>query len=64
MATKRYEEVCEDLGMRADIHFVKLLPGGAISFTAGKPDEVRLLARRAEQKGYKLSRALRDGGAR
>jgi hypothetical protein len=59
MDTKRYEEVCEDLGIRPEVHFVRLLPGGAIGYSAGKPEEVRDLARRADAKGYRLSADLR-----
>jgi hypothetical protein len=38
-----YEEICQRLGMRADIHFVKITSRGTITFTAGKPDEIRAL---------------------
>ena len=59
METK-YITICKELGVRPDINFVRVLPGGAIDWTAGKPEEVRLLAIRAKAKGYKLSRNLRQ----
>ena len=56
----RYIQVCRDLGFIPEVEFVKIHPGGAIGFTAGKPDEIRALAAAATAHGYKLSKGLRD----
>ena len=53
-----YEAICHDLKIVPEIHFVKVTNYGTISHTVGKPDEIRYLINMAEEKGYKLSKAL------
>ena len=56
---KRYEEICQRLGFEARLNFVQVLPGGAISFTAGEPDEIRVLAAAVEREEMKMAKSLR-----
>ena len=53
-----YDEICHDLGIIPEIHFVKVTNYGTISHTVGKPDEIRYLINMADEKGYKLSQSL------
>jgi len=53
-----YEDICHDLGIIPSIHFVEITNRGTISFTVGKPEEIRHLINTAEDKGYKLSQVL------
>ena len=55
-----YEAVCEDLGFIADIHFVKVTNRGTVSFSCGKPNEIRAPRSEVERNGYKPSQALLD----
>lgn len=55
---KTYEEVCEDLGFIADVHFVRVTSANTIAAWAGKPDEVKALLHACEAKGYKPAQAL------
>jgi hypothetical protein len=55
-----YETICRRLGFNAAVRFVKVLPGGAIGFTAGKPEEIRSLRAACVREGFKMSRNLRD----
>jgi len=61
---QRYEEICERLGFIARLGFVKVHPGGAIGFTAGKPEEIRALAAAVEREGMKMAKTLRRALAR
>lgn len=57
-AQKAYEDVCHDLGFAPEVQFVKITTRGTISFTCGRPSEVRLLLTACREHGYKPSRAL------
>jgi hypothetical protein len=54
-----YEEICKRLGFHADSHFVEIEPDGSISFTTGKPDEIRELYAAVEREGMQPAPALR-----
>ena len=55
---KPYEDVCHDLGFVPEVRFVTITTRGTISFTCGRPSEVRLLLTACREHGYKPSRAL------
>lgn len=55
-----YDAVCHDLGFNADVHFVEITTRGTITFTVGKPNEIRALYRAVLDKGYKPARELSD----
>ena len=38
-----YKKVCYMLGFMPSAHFVRITTAGTISFTVGKPNEIRLL---------------------
>lgn len=61
---QNYAAVCDELGFRAECHFVKIGPGGAVSFSAGHPDEVKALLYYAKRAGYRISSGLRAAAAR
>ena len=50
---KTYKEICKELGFSAESHFVEIVDG-AISFTAGKPDEIKQLIGKACACGYDI----------
>lgn len=54
-----YELVCDRLGFLAGVHFVRITTAGTISFTVGKPNELRWLLESAERNGFVPSVALR-----
>lgn len=56
--TMTYDAVCKELGFIADIHFVRITTQGTITFTAGKPHEVRSLYQACMEKGFIPSSAL------
>jgi hypothetical protein len=62
--TDRYRETCAKLGFDADVKFVEILPDGTISYTCGKPDEIRALLAACKRHGFKASDALRRAAAR
>lgn len=48
-----YEEVCRRLGgYSPEVGFIKVLPSGKISFTLGKPDEIRELRANCYRHGF------------
>ena len=55
---KHYVSICKELGMRADLGFVEITPKGEISFSVGKPDDVRMLLQRARYRGYAIAPQL------
>ena len=63
MMTDKYREMCKRLGFSAEERFIRMLPGGAIGFTAGKPEEVRALAAAVEREGLKMARPLRTAAS-
>lgn len=57
---RTYEEVCEDLGFIASIEFVKINSSGNISWTCGRPSEIKALYNACSEKNYGMSQRLRD----
>lgn len=55
-----YEEVCENLGFIAEVHFVKITTRGTITFTCGKPEEIRALRQACRENGYKMAKSLSE----
>lgn len=53
-----YEEICKELGFSAPSHFVRITNWGTISFSVGKPDEIRALYKSVEEQKFKPSAAL------
>jgi hypothetical protein len=53
-----YAAICDKLGMDPDIHFVSVNSRGEIGFTAGKPEEIKLLIQRASESGMQASKSL------
>lgn len=53
-----YAEICKELGFVAETNFVRITSKGTVSYTAGKPEEVKALYASAIKNGYKPSRAL------
>ena len=53
-----YEEICKELGFSAPTHFVRVTNRGTISFSVGKPDEIRALYKSVEKYGFKPSVSL------
>lgn len=56
---KRYADICHDLEIDPSVHFVLITNRQTISCTVGKPDEIRYLRKKCEEKGYAMSRALK-----
>lgn len=55
-----YAEVCKDLGIIAEVKFVKITTRGIITFTLGTPSDIWALVRAVDAKGYKPARSLTD----
>lgn len=55
---KSYEDICNDLDISPDINFVRVTTAGTITFTCGKPSEVRYLLKMCREKGYKPAKSL------
>lgn len=55
---KSYEDICHDLKIDPDVHFVKVTNRGTITFTCGKPNEVRDLLSMCMYAGYKPAKSL------
>lgn len=53
-----YDEVCDKLGFISDAHFVEVTTAGTISFTLGKPHEVRALLSSVRAHGFVPAQAL------
>ena len=53
-----YEQVCDRLGMRSEIHFVEVTSRGTIAFTLGRPDEIKALHRACKQAGLRPAKSL------
>lgn len=51
-----YEDVCKDLGFIAGVKFVEVSNRGTITFTCGRPSEIRSLYSTVLSKGYKPTR--------
>lgn len=59
-SAKNYREICEELGFNANVHFVKITNRGTISFTCGKPQEIKALLKAVTNCGYKPAKNLID----
>ena len=55
-----YEEICHDLGFISEVHFVRITTAGTISFTLGRPNEIRSLVAACRERGYKPAKRLLD----
>ena len=55
-----YEEICHDLGFISEVHFVRITKAGTITFTLGKPSEIRSLIASCREYGYKPSKGMLD----
>lgn len=56
-----YDDVCEALGgYIPGVHFVRVTTRGTISFTVGKPEEVRALLCNTIENGFVPARKLMD----
>ena len=53
-----YEDICRELNCSPDIHFVEVTKHGTITFTCGKPDEIRYLLYQCVSNGYKPAKRL------
>lgn len=51
------QTVCDTLGYAAEVGFVTV-ERGRVGFSAGRPEEIRTLARRAREAGYRITAAL------
>lgn len=60
VSIESYESVCHKLGFDPEAHFVKVTNRGTISFTCGKPNEIRDLKKACRDNGYKMSKSLAD----
>lgn len=48
----QYDDVCKSLGFVANVRFVEITNHGTISFTVGKPNEVKALLASCQRCGY------------
>ena len=55
-----YEQVCKNLGFDSDSHFVKVTNRGTVTYTVGKPNEIRLLKKACRENGYKMAKSLSE----
>lgn len=55
-----YENVCHNLGFDPNTHFVKVTNRGTITYTCGKPNEIRELKKACQTNGYKMAKSLKD----
>lgn len=53
-----YEDICKELGFNAACNFVVVTSRGTITFSAGKPDEIRALYAAIIDNGYVASSKL------
>lgn len=56
--TMTYEDICNALNISPEVNFVKVTNAGSISFTAGKPVEIRFLHRMCRENGFRVSKDL------
>ena len=53
-----YDEVYYDLGFCPAVRFVDVTPRVAVTFTTGRPEEIRMLYQTVKDKGYKPAQKL------
>jgi hypothetical protein len=55
-----YTTVCQRLGFSPEAKFVKVHDDGSISYTCGKPDEIKALYHRCRQRGFRIHKDLTE----
>lgn len=55
-----YDVLCHKLGFNPSARFVKITSRGTISFTVGKPDEIKALYNAVISAGYKPAKRLEE----
>ena len=55
-----YSDICKELGFVPESHFVEVTNRGTITFTVGKPDEIKDLYKAVADNGYKVSAKLAE----
>lgn len=55
-----YGDICKELGFVSKLHFVDVTNRGTITFTIGKPDEIKELYKAVVDNGYKASAKLTE----
>lgn len=55
-----YEGICKALGFIPEIGFVDVTDTGAITFTIGKPREIKALYSACQSRGFNISKRLAD----
>ena len=53
-----YEELCKRLGYVPEVEFVELTNAGTVTFTIGKPEEIKALYAAVLREGFKPARSL------
>lgn len=53
-----YEDICHDLGISPQVHFVRVTTAGTISYTCGRHAEIVYLYRQCIDKHYRPAAAL------
>ena len=56
--TITYEELCHDLGFIPSVRFVEVTNRHTVTFTCGKPDEIRALRKACRERGYVAAKSL------
>lgn len=55
-----YAELCERLGFNADTRFVRITTAQTVSFSLGRPNEIRALKSACEKIGCRMSKKLAE----
>lgn len=58
MVEMTYKEICQDLGFYPQTEFIRITNRGTIAFYCGRPNEVRALLLKANERGYKPAQSL------
>lgn len=53
-----YGEVCQELGFVSDVNFVEVTTRGTITYSLGKPGEIRALRKACREKGFRMAKSL------
>ena len=56
--TMPYEDLCHDLGFISKVRFVEVTNRHTVTYSCGKPEEVRALARACRERGYVAAKSL------
>ena len=57
---KDYDAICHELGFIPSVHFVEITNRGTITYTCGKPQEIRALYKAVIDHGYQPSKNLEE----